>query len=100
VSPEALAAELRVNDFGRRAAPGVCVHAARSWFPADAVHPTIGMYPGVLASLRASRYARLLDEAGSIGFSVYLAETRMTTVEWSELGTAIRQRGIAAPARS
>lgn len=86
-----------VNDFGSEATPEVCVRSSRGWFPAGAVHPTIGMYPGVLASLRARRYARLLDEAGSVGFSVYLAETRMTATEWSALGSAITQLGIASP---
>lgn len=84
-----------VNDFGREAAPAACVAGARGAFPPGSVHPTIGMYPGVTSSLRAGRYARLLAEAATVGFSVYLAETRMTEEEWRALGAAIAARGIA-----
>jgi hypothetical protein len=59
------------------------------------VHPTIGMYPGVDRSLRAASYARLLARAGTLGFSVYLAETRMTPDDWRALGDAMRSRRIA-----
>jgi hypothetical protein len=84
-----------VNDFGSEAAPAACAAGARGLFPPDTVHPTVGMYAGVERSLRAARYARLLAEARTVGFSVYLAETRMTPDEWSVLGEAIRARGIA-----
>lgn len=84
-----------VNDFGSQATPAACAAGARGFFPADAVHPTVGMYPGVERSLRAAGYARLLASAGTVGFSVYLAETRMTPQEWRALGEAIRTRGIA-----
>jgi hypothetical protein len=53
------------------------------------------MYPGISESLQASTYARYLERAGTLGFSVYLAETRMTPKEWSALGLAIATRGIA-----
>jgi len=86
-----------VNDFGAAAAPAACLHAAQAYFPAADVHPTIGMYPGLSRSLRAAGYARLLELAGSVGFSVYLAETRMTPDAWSALGAAIREHGIAHP---
>ncbi len=84
-----------VNDFGRGATPKACVDAARSYFPAASVHPTIGMYPGIRRSFRAEGYVGLLAQAGTVGFSVYLAETRMTPDEWDELGEAIAKRGIA-----
>jgi hypothetical protein len=84
-----------VNDFGGDAAPVACVRAAAAYFPAETVHPTIGMYPGVRRSLRARGYARLLAQAGTVGFSVYLAETRMPPEEWKALGRAIAERGIA-----
>ena len=61
------------------------------------MHPTIGMYPGALRSLGAAAYARLLAQAGTTGFSVYLAETRMTPAAWSILGAAIRDHRIAIP---
>jgi hypothetical protein len=86
-----------VNDFGTAASPESCVDAAKTYFPASSVHPTIGMYPGVARSLSATAYARLLAQAGTVGFSVYLAETRMTPDDWNALGTAMRSRGIATP---
>ena len=49
---------------------------ARLLPPAD-VHPTIGMAPGRESSLDVATYVELLAQAGTVGFSVYLAETRM-----------------------
>jgi hypothetical protein len=43
-------------------------------------------------------YVELLAEAGTVGFSVYLAETRMTEADWRTLGAAIAGRGIAVRA--
>lgn len=86
-----------VNDFGSAASPESCVDGAKAYFPAASVHPTIGMYPGLARSLRAAAYARLLGRAGTVGFSVYLAETRMTPDDWRALGEAMRARGIATP---
>ena len=37
----------------------------------------------------------LLAQAGTVGFSVYLAETRMTDADWRAFGAAIVERGIA-----
>ena len=84
-----------VNDLGPAATPAVCARAAQAFFPVEAVHPTIGMHPGQSSSLGAATYASLLDRAGTTGFSVYLAETRMTPEEWQSLGSAILQLGIA-----
>lgn len=84
-----------VNDFGPALAPTRCVEGARAFFPAGAIHPTIGMYAGRRGSLHGSRYARLLEQAGTVGFSVFLAETGMTPDEWRMLGEAIRTAGIA-----
>ena len=84
-----------VNDFGAAFAPAVCARASQGFFPADAVHPTVGMYPGHETSLSAQRYAALLAQAGTVGFSVYLAETRMTPSQWSAFGQAIKSQSIA-----
>jgi hypothetical protein len=84
-----------VNDFGADVAPAVCAQGATPFFPAEAVHPTIGMHAGQQSSLPASAYTGLLHEAGTTGFSVYLAETRMTPDDWRTLGTAIAALGIA-----
>lgn len=83
-----------VNDFGLAAAPAACAEAARPVFGA-AVHPTIGSYPGVTSTLSPQRYARLLARAGTVGFSVYLAETEMTGDEWRVLGESMGPQGIA-----
>ncbi len=86
-----------VNDFGEDVAPAACAAAAAGAFaPAD-VHPTIGVYDGQRGTIDVSRYVDLLDAAGTVGFSVYLAETGMTEASWSALGEGIRERGIAAP---
>ena len=66
-------------------------------FGAANVHPTIGMHPGARRGLTAAGYARLLHRAGTVGFSVYLAETRMDDSQWRELGSAIASLGIATP---
>ncbi|MCZ7587957.1 MAG: hypothetical protein M5U27_03670 [Gaiella sp.] len=84
-----------VNDVGPEAAPASCVDGAQGFFPAAAVHPTIGMTPGRLSSLDVATYAALLDEANTVGFSVYLAETRMADADWQALGAAIAERGLA-----
>ena len=84
-----------VNDFGAAVNPAVCAQASLGFFAADAVHPTVGMHPGESASLSARRYTALLMSATTVGFSVYLAETRMTPDQWSAFGQAISQQGIA-----
>lgn len=85
-----------VNDFGAEADPTACARGASRFFPADAVHPTIGMHPGRRGSLAAATYVPLLERAGTVGFSVYLAETRMTSEEWRTLGDAIARLGVAS----
>jgi hypothetical protein len=84
-----------VNDLGAQATPAACARGARGFFAAEAVHPTIGMHPGARGSLTAEAYAPLLARAGTVGFSVYLAETRMPPEEWQALGAAITRLAIA-----
>jgi hypothetical protein len=84
-----------VNDFGSAASPATCAEGAAGFFPTDAVHPTVGMYAGQEEGLNAERYAALLDEAGTLGFSVYLAETRMYAGDWHTFGDAIDRLEIA-----
>jgi hypothetical protein len=83
------------NDFGEDASPASCADGAASLFPRDRVHPTVGMYPGVQRVLGAWGYVRLLRRAGTVGFSVYLAETRMTDDQWGAFGAAIAAGSIA-----
>lgn len=87
-----------VNDIGRDGAPATCVASASGVFPRASIHPTIGMHVGSQGELDVATYVELLAEAGTVGFSVYLAETRMTEADWRTLGAAIAGRGIAARA--
>ena len=84
-----------VNDLGSAASPTACAEGAVDFFPAGAVHPTVGVYAGQEERPSAERYATLLDEAGTVGFSVYLAETRMHAGDWQAFGDAIAALGIA-----
>jgi hypothetical protein len=84
-----------VNDFGGAASPAACVEGAAEFFPANAVHPTVGVYTGQDGEPSPERYAALLDEAGTVGFSVYLAETRMHDGQWRTFGQAIAELAIA-----
>ena len=84
-----------VNDIGSEGSPPACVAASRAVFPPGDVHPTIGMPVGRAGTVDVATYVELLARAGTVGFSVYLAETRMTDTDWRALGAAIDQRGIA-----
>ena len=85
-----------VNDFGVSVSPAACVRAAAKYFAVSAVHPTVGSYRGVLGFLSVQQWARLLAQAGTVGFSVYTAETEMTADDWRAYGAAIRTMHIAA----
>jgi hypothetical protein len=84
-----------VNDLGDAASPASCAEGAADFFPTHAVHPTVGVYPGQEGDPSPGRYAELLHEAGTVGFSVYLAETRMHVEEWRTFGEAIVELAIA-----
>ncbi|HET6684118.1 MAG TPA: hypothetical protein VFG75_10515 [Gaiella sp.] len=84
-----------VNDIGAEGSPPACVAGSRGVFPPGDIHPTIGMHIGIHGTVDVPTYVDLLVRAGTVGFSVYLAETRMTDADWRELGAAIDQRGIA-----
>ena len=86
-----------VNDFGSVASPAACAKGAAGFFPSDAVHPTVGMYAGQGEGPPSpERYAALLDQAGTVGFSVYLAETGIAS-DWDTFGKAIAEIEIAHP---
>jgi hypothetical protein len=87
-----------VNDFGLGVAPAACVRAAAGAFPRTAVHPTVASYDGRLGLVPPQRFARLLAQAGTIGFSVFPAESGMTAGDWQEYGRAIATEHIAVPA--
>jgi hypothetical protein len=85
-----------VNDIGAEGSPPACVAGSRGAFARDEIHPTLGMHIGVRGTVDVATYVDLLAQAGTVGFSVYLAETRMTDADWRALGAAIDERGIAA----
>jgi hypothetical protein len=87
--------EAYVNELGASADPAACVAGAAPYFPADRIHPIVGMYLGKLGLGSAAAYARLLQQADTKGFSVYLAEEGMTDAKWAAFGRAIQQLGIA-----
>ena len=84
-----------VNDFGEATSPAACAEGAADFFPAHAVHPTVGVYAGQEGEPSPARYAELLDKAGTVGFSVYLAETRMRVEQWRTFGEAVVELAIA-----
>ena len=87
-----------VNDFGTATSPAACRESAAPFFPAGAIHPTVGVYRGQDGGTSPAHYGVLLEEAGTVGFSVYLAETGMEAEEWRTFGKAIAQLRIARPA--
>jgi hypothetical protein len=83
------------NDLGSAVSPAACVAGAAAFFPTDAVHPTVGMYASHGEAPRPEHYAALLHEAGTVGFSVYLAEAGMYDRDWNAFGKAIAELEIA-----
>jgi hypothetical protein len=86
-----------VNDFGSTVSPAQCVHTAAPFAPSQ-VHPTVGSYHGQKGWVTPQQYAQLLAQAGTTGFSVYLAETNMPAQSWQAYGQAIKSLHIAARA--
>ena len=84
-----------VNDLGSAISPAACVEGAAAFFAPDAVHPTVGMYASHGEAPSPRYYAALLHEAGTVGFSVYLAEAGMNDREWNAFGDAIAELKIA-----
>jgi hypothetical protein len=87
------------NDFGPNVAPTACVRAAAAYFPLSRIHPTVGSYKGTLGWVEPQRYAQLLAQAKTTGFSVYLAETAMPAQNWQAYGSAITSLRIAVRVR-
>lgn len=86
-----------VNDFGGSVSPAQCLRTAAP-FASSQVHPTVGSYHGQKGWVTPAQYAQLLAQAGTTGFSVYLAETNMPAQSWQAYGQAIKTLHIAARA--
>lgn len=84
-----------VNDFGADVAPAACVQGAAHWFAAANVHPTVASYSGTFGFTSPARFAQLLAQAHTTGFSIYPAEVGMTPADWQTYGDAITKLGIA-----
>jgi hypothetical protein len=87
-----------VNDFGGAVSPSACVSASTGYFPLSSIHPTVGSYHGEKGWVTAQAYSQLLKQAGTTGFSVYLAETNMDATSWQAYGSAIKTLHIAVRA--
>ena len=57
--------------------------------------PDRGEYPSTHGLPSAAAYAQMLKAAGTVGFSLYLAETT-SDAAWQAYGQAITTLGIAA----
>ncbi len=84
-----------VDQLGQAAAPAACVRGAAPFFPSDEVHPTVGTFPVQGAAPSPEQYSQLLTQAGTVGFSLYLAEVNMPDASWRAYGGAIAHLGIA-----
>ena len=83
-----------VDQFGPVAAPAACAAGAAGFFAPGEVHPTVGTFPTSRPIPSAAAYAAMLNAAGTVGFSLYLAETTPDTA-WRAYGQAIASLGIA-----
>jgi hypothetical protein len=84
-----------VNDFGASVSPSACVSTAAPFAPSQ-IHPTVASYHGQKGWVTPQQYSQLLAQAGTTGFSVYLAETNMPAASWQAYGQAIKSLHIAA----
>jgi hypothetical protein len=87
--------EAYYNQF-REYRPDLTVaHALRAGWPLDRVHPIVGVY----RRYPAGRYVPLLRRAGTIGFSVFLADQARRS-DYLALGRAIAAGAASAPFRA
>jgi hypothetical protein len=84
-----------VSALGPDGDPAACVAGATRWFPRRRIHPTVGIFGGPFPAPSPSEYAQLLAAAGTLGFSLFPAET--AGAEWQTFGQQIQPLHIAAP---
>ena len=83
-----------VDQFGGAAAPATCATGATAFFAPSDVHPTVGTYPSSHPLPSPAAYGQMLRAAGTVGFSLYLAETTPDAA-WRDYGQAIATLDIA-----
>ncbi|HVN60973.1 MAG TPA: hypothetical protein VMT59_06900 [Gaiellaceae bacterium] len=83
-----------VDQFGSAAAPAACAVGAGGFFSPGDVHPTVGTFPSTHGLPSPASYGQMLKAAGTVGFSLYLAETT-SDAAWAAYGQAISTLGIA-----
>jgi hypothetical protein len=88
-----------VNDFGAGVDPINCANTAQAIFGRANVHPTVASYAGKFGTVAPARFAHLLAQAGTKGFSVYPAEVAMSSEDWHAYGQAIASLHIATQVR-
>jgi hypothetical protein len=88
-----------VNDFGSGVDPVNCANTAQAIFGRANVHPTVASYAGKFGTVGPARFAQLLAQAGTTGFSVYPAEVAMSSEAWQAYGHAIASMHIATQVR-
>jgi len=88
-----------VNDYGAAVAPSVCVNTSEGIFGRSNVHPMVASYAGKLGTVSPARFSQLLSQAGTTGFSVFLAEVAMPAQNWQAYGHAIASLHIATQVR-
>jgi hypothetical protein len=84
-----------IGQLGPAGAPEACVQGAARFFPKEDVHPTLATFRNVYAAPTPTAYSRMLARAGTVGFSLYLAEVAMPGPKWQAYGRAIAQLQIA-----
>jgi hypothetical protein len=83
-----------VNQLGRAVAPRACVSAATGYFPRTLIHPTVGTFSAPAGLPSANECVTMLEQAGTKGFSLYLAETT-SPESWQAFGAGIANSAIA-----
>ena len=83
-----------VDQFGSAAAPVVCAAGAGGFFAPGDVHPTLGTFLSSHPLPSPTAYGQMLSLAGTVGFSLYLAEN-VPDKGWKDYGQAITTLGIA-----
>jgi len=83
-----------VDQFGQAATPASCAAGAAAFFAPTDVHPTLGAFPSTYPLPSPAVYGQMLQTAGTVGFSLYLAENIPAPL-WRSYGQAIASLSLA-----